>query len=84
MKCRDCWRLENDFACLGMDGDDDYANRCIGFLDLHEENLIEIFRYWNLKGMYSREKIMALCERFENSSWYKADEKEEETDETSD
>ena len=70
LTCKDCYRFEKDFACMGADKDDD-VDGCGGFIDIKEETLNNIFWEWLLRGKYSRKKIMALCDKFEDNDVYR-------------
>ena len=70
LTCKDCGRFGNDFACFACLEDDD-ATGCGGFIDIQEENVLNAFQIWLSRGEYSREKIMALCDEFEDSELYK-------------
>ena len=68
--CKDCGRFGNDFACFTVDEHDD-AKGCIGFIDMQEEDVLNAFRIWLSRGVYSREKVMKLCDEFEETDVYK-------------
>ncbi|MCM1506719.1 MAG: hypothetical protein NC177_06245 [Ruminococcus flavefaciens] len=70
IKCKDCGRFGADLACITAD-ENDCADDCMLFIDIEEENLHGIFWKWLQRGTYSREKIMELCDEFENSERYK-------------
>lgn len=69
IKCKDCYRFGKDFACLTADENDDVSD-CPGFIDAEEENVLKAFLVWLGRGNYSREKVLKLCDEFEQSEEY--------------
>ena len=67
--CKDCGRFGNDFACFTANENDDASN-CAGFIDIYEENVLDAFRIWLSRNIYSRENILKLCDKFEESELY--------------
>ncbi|MDE5854722.1 MAG: hypothetical protein K2H19_06625 [Ruminococcus sp.] len=70
IKCKDCVRFGEDFACFTADENDD-ASDCAGFIDIEEERVSNSFFVWLKRGIYSRKKILKLCDEFEQSEEYK-------------
>lgn len=69
-KCKDCVRFSEDFACFTAD-ENNSADGCRGFIDIEEENFFGILWKWFQRETYSRENIMKLCDKFENSEEYR-------------
>lgn len=67
--CKDCGRFRTDSLCMTVNEDDD-ASHCGGFIDIHEENVLDAFRVWLSRGKYSREKVLRLCDKFEKCELY--------------
>ena len=38
---------------------------------MQEEDVLNAFRIWLSRGVYSREKVMKLCDEFEETDVYK-------------
>ncbi|MDE7098251.1 MAG: hypothetical protein K2O60_03805 [Ruminococcus sp.] len=70
LKCKDCSRFGNDFACYTVD-ENDSAEDCIGFIDIQGQNIYNALWDWFKRGIYSREKVMELCDKFEKSEEYR-------------
>lgn len=67
--CRDCVRFTDDTACMTMEADDSAFDKeghlCPGFIDLRENELIEILMFWKTQGLYDRAKIEGIINDFE-------------------
>lgn len=70
LKCKDCSRFGNDYACFTVD-ENDNAEDCFGFIDIQEENVYNALWKWFIRGTYSREKVLEICDGFEQSEEYK-------------
>lgn len=70
LKCKDCDRFKSDFACFTSD-ENDNASDCACFIDKQKCHILDVFWTWFKRGTYSREKIMKLCDEFEQSEEYK-------------
>lgn len=70
LKCKDCLRFGNDSGCFTAD-ENDSAEKCTGFIDIQRENVYNAFRSWLIRGVYSREEIMKICDEFEHSEEYR-------------
>lgn len=70
LKCKDCSRFGNDFACFTVDENDSVYD-CIGFINIHEKNIYDALWDWFKRGIYSREKVIRLCDEFEKSEEYR-------------
>lgn len=70
LKCGDCGRFGEDFACITAD-ENDSADNCMGFIDIEKEKVYNAFLKWLIRGVYSREKISELCDEFEQSEEYR-------------
>ena len=70
LRCEDCWRLGNDFACCGVDPKDSAytdGHLCIMFEDRREDDLDEILSFWKSCGLYDRERINRLLDEVEEA-----------------
>lgn len=70
LKCKNCSHFGNDFTCFTVDKDD-IADDCIGFIDIQRQNIYNALWDWFKRGIYSREKVMELCDEFEQSEEYR-------------
>lgn len=70
LKCKDCSRFGHDFACYTVN-ENDSAEDCIGFIDIQGQNIYNALWDWFKRGIYSREKVMELCDEFEQSEEYR-------------
>ena len=69
-KCSDCFRYYYSCAMTGNNADS-YVNGCGGFIDIEPKRMKELLSRWLMRGIYSREKILRLCDEFERSEEYK-------------
>ena len=70
LTCGDCWRLGNDYACLGCSPDDSAltdGKLCWMFVDRKEDEFTAILTWWLVHGLYEKEKILELIDRTEKS-----------------
>ena len=69
LKCGDCARYGEDFACLNRQTDDsaiqDDSRLCSGFEDKKEEEFMQILMLWKIRGLYDRDKVNRLMNEFE-------------------
>lgn len=69
LRCGDCARLGNDFGCFTCTAADSAMHSgalCMGFIDKKEEQLFGILAFWKAHGMYSRNRITSLLDKFES------------------
>lgn len=69
-KCKNCLRFGYDFACFAVD-ENESAESCSNFVDIQEKKIYEVLWDWFKRGIYSREKVMEMCDEFEQSEKYK-------------
>ena len=65
--CASCSHFENDTACYTARATDDI---CVGFEDKREVELTTILFEWLKQGTYSRERLLKLCDAFEQTDVY--------------
>ncbi len=66
--CEDCARYSEDMDCSTNEPDE---KACKFFVDEREDKIYELLWSWFIGGEYSRDKILKICEEFENSDAYR-------------
>lgn len=69
LRCGDCARFGNDFGCYTCSAEDSAIRNgtpCLGFIDKNEDKLFGILAFWKNHGIYNRERIIKLLDRFES------------------
>lgn len=66
-RCGNCAWFEYDYDCHGIPKD---RLACSSFMDDTEYDIVRNFKLLLRKGLYSREKIMELCDKFESYDEY--------------
>lgn len=64
--CGDCSHFGEDFACIGMSEDDEFARKCGGFIHKSEELIIEAVEKLMYDCKYSRADIEQLLDELED------------------
>jgi len=58
--CSDCSRFEEDTACMTQTADDEFANRCGGYIDKDDSELKTLMYKMFLKGNLTAERVNTL------------------------
>lgn len=61
--CKDCWRFDNDVACLTQKADSEFAQKCGGFVSKNKEQLIELLAQIVVSGEDTKENLRNLINK---------------------
>ena len=70
LQCQDCCNYLDDPGCIGCQPDDSVyfdGELCMGFYDKKKVDLQEILMFWMVQGLYNREEINKMLDKFEAS-----------------